>query len=249
MNKRKPKPYDWDPYAILNSQRVGQMTLHVEGAYRRALDWCWIHNGIPSDPEALSNLIGKGCTIEDAKKVLSMFVVNPENPSLMMHDKQEVIRQKVISKSKSASLAGKKSAEKKAKPRGPSFAQIQFDQQKRIAELDFTINESYAQQIFDPEEIGRFNMIGISIKMPPTEELLKEFNSHLQYGPNKKVHEDIDKYVTHLIYWYAKRYSSSTIQSKPYGKDTRKNGQSDLNDINDLADEILLGNGSFTERD
>lgn len=76
----------WNIKDILASNRVSQMTLEQEGAYRRALDIFYLNGGLPSDPELLAKAIGKGCTIEVAKVVKSMFKEDREYLNRLTHD-------------------------------------------------------------------------------------------------------------------------------------------------------------------
>jgi uncharacterized protein YdaU (DUF1376 family) len=67
--------FQWYPKDALSSIRLSMLTLEEEGAYRRALDYCWLHGSIPADPNKLIRLIGKGCTIEIAEAIIPMFEV------------------------------------------------------------------------------------------------------------------------------------------------------------------------------
>jgi len=46
----------------LADEHVQLMTLEEEGAYIRALAYCWREGSIPADPEALSRLLKGGST-------------------------------------------------------------------------------------------------------------------------------------------------------------------------------------------
>lgn len=72
--KRKRDKIVWNIKDILSSSRVMQMTLEEEGAYRRALDIFYLTGGLPSDVKELAKVIGKGCSVEVASVVRSMFV-------------------------------------------------------------------------------------------------------------------------------------------------------------------------------
>jgi uncharacterized protein YdaU (DUF1376 family) len=67
--------FQWYPKDALSSIRLSMLTLEEEGAYRRALDYCWLHGSIPADPIKLIRLIGKGCTLEIAEAIIPMFEV------------------------------------------------------------------------------------------------------------------------------------------------------------------------------
>jgi hypothetical protein len=97
----------WYPKDILSSARVALMDLKEEGAYRRALDFCWLNGFIPSDEKEISRLIGKGCTVKIAKVVKEMFCVNPENETQLIHDRLDKERVKQQENREKRSKAGK----------------------------------------------------------------------------------------------------------------------------------------------
>lgn len=113
--KEKSPAFQWYPKDILSSERVQLMSLSEEGAYRRAIDFCWLGGSIPSDPKALSKLIGKGCSVAIAKVILTMFVKHPEHEDRMIHERLEVSRQQQIAWREKTSYAGKKSGEARRK--------------------------------------------------------------------------------------------------------------------------------------
>jgi hypothetical protein len=84
--------YPWYVNEVLDSERVEQMSLAEEGAYRRAIDKAWKKGSIPADPEAAAKTIGKKCTVKIAEVVLKMFDPMPKNPSRMINKKLEQVR-------------------------------------------------------------------------------------------------------------------------------------------------------------
>lgn len=86
----KTPAFQFYPGDYLSSQRVSLMTLEEEGAYIRLLCYCWKNGHIPSDPEQLARLIGKGATIALAKKVSLMF--ENKGGSRLVHDKLDELR-------------------------------------------------------------------------------------------------------------------------------------------------------------
>lgn len=90
----KSPAFQWYPRDILSSARVQEMSLAEEGAYRRLIDYCWLNGSIPSDPERLIRIIGKGATTAIAKVCISMFSPHPDKPERLIHDRLEVERQK-----------------------------------------------------------------------------------------------------------------------------------------------------------
>lgn len=110
MKKTKSPAYQWYPKDILGSERVALLTLIEEGAYRRALDYCWLQGSIPSDEIKLSVLIGKKCTPKIAGVIKQLFEPDPNNTERMIHDRHEVERAKQIQWIEKSAEGGKKSA-------------------------------------------------------------------------------------------------------------------------------------------
>ncbi|HWB63971.1 MAG TPA: hypothetical protein VG603_10700, partial [Chitinophagales bacterium] len=89
--KEKSPAFQWYPKDALASQRMAMMTLAEEGAYRRALDYCWINGALPADIKALVAIIGKGCSKKTAETVKAMFV---ERDGLLYHERLDSERDK-----------------------------------------------------------------------------------------------------------------------------------------------------------
>lgn len=89
----KSPAYQWYPKDILSSERVAFLSLAEEGAYRRAMDYCWLQGSIPSDPDKLATLIGKKCTKKIASGIVHLFVEHPTEKGRLIHDKQEEQRE------------------------------------------------------------------------------------------------------------------------------------------------------------
>lgn len=87
------------------------MTLEEEGAYRRALDFCWLHGTLPNDAERLARIIGKGASTTLATVVQSMFEPDPNDPSRLIHPRLEEERQKQEIWANKSRVGGLKSAE------------------------------------------------------------------------------------------------------------------------------------------
>jgi len=83
--------FQWYPKDALSSIRLSMLSLEEEGAYRRALDFCWLHGSIPSDTTKLIRLIGKGCTLEVAEAIKPMF---EEVDGQLFHERLEQERTK-----------------------------------------------------------------------------------------------------------------------------------------------------------
>ena len=106
----KSPAFQFYPTDYLGSQRVQMMTLEEEGAYIRLLSYCWQHGDIPSDPDKVARLIGKGASTTLATTVISMFQPS-ENHERMIHDRLEAERAKQAVWKAKSSEGGKKSAE------------------------------------------------------------------------------------------------------------------------------------------
>jgi uncharacterized protein YdaU (DUF1376 family) len=96
-----PKPIftgrPWYPLyvrSMLDSERVENLTLAEEGAYRRALDIEWWEGSLPADPKRLAEKIGKDCTVEIAKNILQFFSAQRRKPNRIVNSTLENIRRK-----------------------------------------------------------------------------------------------------------------------------------------------------------
>lgn len=107
MAKDKSPAYQWYPKDVLSSKRVTLMTLAEEGAYRRALDMCWLSQTLPAEPRALARIIGKNCTVRVAEVVKQMFV---EANGELRHERLDEERAKQRKWSEKSSEGGQKSA-------------------------------------------------------------------------------------------------------------------------------------------
>jgi len=62
MADKRPA-YQWYPKDYLADEHVALMTLEQEGAYRRLLDYCWLHESIPADMGAMGLL----CRVDSSR--------------------------------------------------------------------------------------------------------------------------------------------------------------------------------------
>jgi len=99
-------PSDW-----LGSQRVALMTLEEEGAYIRALAFCWGQGGVPEDPQKLAFLIGKGASTTVATTVASMLEPHPTRPGYLISPRMEEVRARTAEWLKKSAEGGRKSGE------------------------------------------------------------------------------------------------------------------------------------------
>ena len=118
--KIKRPAFQFYPADYLGSQRVALMSLEEEGAYIRLLCYCWQHGSIPSNPDQIARLIGKGASTTLATTVATMFKPHPNDTSCMVHERleQEIIKQNEWAR-KSAE-GGRKSAEMRKMLKGGS---------------------------------------------------------------------------------------------------------------------------------
>lgn len=94
MTKIKSPAYQWYPKDIIGSQRVKLMSILQEGAYRIALDSCWLYGSLPNDPKLIAKIIGKGCTAKLASEIIHMFIKDPDDQTRLISERQEVERNK-----------------------------------------------------------------------------------------------------------------------------------------------------------
>lgn len=100
----KAPAFQWYPKDIMGSKRVALMSLAEEGAYRRALDYCWLHETLPANTKELAMLIGKNCSVKIAEAVKKMFV---EVSGELRHERLDKEREKQKNYSESQSNNGK----------------------------------------------------------------------------------------------------------------------------------------------
>lgn len=96
------------------------MSLEEEGAYIRALAFCWNHGSIPSDPEKLSRLIGKGASTTLATTLATMFEPDSNHPGQLVHARLNAERAKQDEWTRKSAEGGRKSAEMRQSIKGGS---------------------------------------------------------------------------------------------------------------------------------
>ncbi|MDL5055930.1 hypothetical protein [Geitlerinema calcuttense] len=113
--KKKAHGYIWYPEDIILSPKVAKLTAAEECWYRRALDFSWMDNGLPSDPKEAADRIKKGCTAKAAAKILDLFFeIDPKNSEKKVNKKQELLRKKFKQTIRERVKAGRESAKKRA---------------------------------------------------------------------------------------------------------------------------------------
>ena len=96
----------------LADEHVQLMSLEEEGAYIRALAFCWREGSIPADPEALSRLL-KGGSTTVVRVVQARFKQHPELPDRLVHPRLEAERQKQEKWRTKSAEGGRLSAKKR----------------------------------------------------------------------------------------------------------------------------------------
>lgn len=109
----KAPAYLWYPKDILTSIRVAALSDMGELWYRRALDYCWLHEQLPADPLELAKIVGRGCTVKGAKEILHMFERNKKDSTKLIHDRHEQERKKYAKNRRQKAKAGRASAAKR----------------------------------------------------------------------------------------------------------------------------------------
>lgn len=69
----KRPAYLWYPKDYLTDENVAPMTLEEEGAYRRLLDYCWLHGSLPGDMKQLASM----CKIDGTRMAALWPAIRP----------------------------------------------------------------------------------------------------------------------------------------------------------------------------
>jgi hypothetical protein len=83
-NSKKLPSFQFYPADWLADENVTAMTLVEEGAYIRALAYCWREGSIPTDTKTLQKLL-KNCRSKTLDVVRSRFVNSEEEPGRLVH--------------------------------------------------------------------------------------------------------------------------------------------------------------------
>jgi uncharacterized protein YdaU (DUF1376 family) len=117
--KEKAPAFQFYPKDYLSDENVSALTAAEEGLYWRAVCHCWIEGSIPADPERLSKILGKGCTIDEATNVQRMFNGRSTDGRLT-HKRLDKERAHQADRRRQTSAAGTRSAEmRKARSKQP----------------------------------------------------------------------------------------------------------------------------------
>lgn len=110
MGTKKSPAFQFYPAEWLADEDVSLMTLEEEGAYIRAMAFCWREGSIPADPMRLSALL-KGASTTVVRVVQGRFNQHPTDPTRMVHGRLEQEREKQRLWREKSSEGGKKSGE------------------------------------------------------------------------------------------------------------------------------------------
>lgn len=114
MPDKRPA-FQWYPKDYLTDENVVVMSLAEEGAYRRLIDYCWLHGTLPNDMARLAMLCK--CDERYMKDMWSAiepcFQEQNGNANRLVHPRLEKERAKQDEYKKQKSEAGKKGARKR----------------------------------------------------------------------------------------------------------------------------------------
>lgn len=111
MSEKRPA-FQWYPKDILTDENVLPMTLEEEGAYRRLIDFCWLHGSLPNNVAKLAPM----CKIDGSRMALlwpaiePCFRTDPNDFNRLIHPRLERERRKQDDYRKDKSRAGKAGA-------------------------------------------------------------------------------------------------------------------------------------------
>lgn len=89
----KSPAYQFYPAEYLADENVAVMTLEEEGAYNRAMAYCWREGSIPADNERLARLL-KGASNQVLTVVRECFKQSATDPTRLIHLRLEKEREK-----------------------------------------------------------------------------------------------------------------------------------------------------------
>ena len=110
---KKSPAFQWYPKDYLADEHVVPMTLEEEGAYRRLMDFCWLHGSIPDDMKVMAGMC-KNVSPARMKKLWS--AVAPcfrLKAGRWVHPRLEKERRSQESRKKAQSDAGKAGAKRR----------------------------------------------------------------------------------------------------------------------------------------
>lgn len=162
MKKNKSPAFQFYPTDHLSDENVQMMTLEEEGAYLRALCYCWNEGSIPSSPAALAKLIGKGASTTLTTVVQACFTPCKKDSSRMTHARLEKERRKQTEWRRKSSEGGKKSAEKRAEiakksirstSKGGSTGPVQPNVNSSSSSISSSISPPILSSLVSPQKL------------------------------------------------------------------------------------------------
>lgn len=163
--------YPWYADDILLSERVELMNLAEEGAYRRALDRAWKKGSLPANPKDFARAIGKGCSKKIAEVVLQMFTPMPNDPTRVIQERLEVVRDEQRLKYLDRSAKAKIAADKRWKNHAPSNAQAMLKECQSESESDTEEKKEEKRGKSSPPSEPSRHDFGPPQNVPPKESL------------------------------------------------------------------------------
>lgn len=91
MKKKSAPAFQFYPADWISSSTVSLLSLAAEGAYIRALGFCWLHGSLPADRALLARLIGKEISAEILDEIIPLFT---PHEGRLIHDRLEDEREK-----------------------------------------------------------------------------------------------------------------------------------------------------------
>ncbi len=166
----KSPAFQFYPSDYLGSARVAEMTLEEEGAYLRALLYCWNHGYLPNDVERLARIIGKGCSTSVATAVQRMFNEDVNDRSRLVHPRLEQEREKQESHRSQRSAAGKKSAEMRTKSNERYNGRSTSVEDSLQRNVNLSSSSSSSEEIINPTTPTRAHVRAGEAFRPPVDE-------------------------------------------------------------------------------
>ena len=210
----KSPAFQWYPKDIMSSERVKLLSILQEGAYRIAIDSCWLHGSVPSDPRKLSKVIGKGCSAKLASDIIHLFIVDPSDSSRLIHDRLEVEREKQIQFHEKQSENGKRGGRPKRKPNESQTKPnpLEWVKPKKALHLhiasskeeiykeDFNWDNEKRKFLEDSEWMSK-TYTQLLLKIPDLKWLMSFFILELEVKEDYKPQKEIKK---HFVAWFRK---------------------------------------------
>lgn len=120
MPERPPAVLVYPKDRLVDGRIIGLSALE-ELWFRRALDYDWLNDGLPSDPAEFAAWVGRDCTAEAAKKIIELFFVpHRKNPARVVNPGHQDQLKKLEKLRKAKSEAGKKGMASRWKQRAKS---------------------------------------------------------------------------------------------------------------------------------